>query len=299
MTSQASKGQGSNAPRFSILIINPNTSPHMTEALRPSVEKLDYADVQIEYFTAPSTPTVTPDGTEIQGIPSINSGADSSLSAHHCFPHLKKLLDKYDAFLVACFSAHPLVGMLKREIRLRQRHSLKKERKYVTGIFEASISTCLTLTRDFSLSADTDSKRVVSASSFGIVTTATAWKDELTTAVQQLLLGDQTEKQRDDASRLDVFAGVGTTGLTAAELHDTPAEEVRARIADVTEQLIKDSRRPVAAICLGCAAMAGMDAAVREGCVRALGRFEGENVFIVDGVLSGLGALVNACKAEF
>ena len=266
----------------------------MTDALKPIVEKLDYADVQFDYFTAPSTPTLGPDGKEIRGIPSINCGNDSSLSALHCFPHIKDLLDAYDAFLVACYSAHPLVGMLKREIR-RQAHELKFPRKYVTGIFEASVSTCLALARDFDMAADARMNRLASPSSFGIVTTGALWKDELSAAVKKMLLGDRTG----DECTLEVFAGVGTTGLTAAELHTTPLEEVRARITRVTSQLTKSSKHPVAAICLGCAGMSGMDAAVREGCIDALGPFDGKNVAIVDGVVSGVGILVNACKARF
>lgn len=263
----------------------------MTEALKPIVESLNYIDVQFDYFTAPPTSTLGPDGKEIQGISSINCGNDSSLSAVHCFPHLKRLLDQYDGFLVACYSAHPLVGMLKREIRLHAQ-DLKSARKYVTGIFEASVSTCLALTRDFYL--DPGTGRSVSASSFGIVTTGAAWKDELSMAVKKMLFGDQVEG---DDTTLDVFGGVGTTGLTAVELHTTPADEVNAKITDVTLQLIKCSLHPVTAICLGCAGMSGMDAAVREGCVRALGPVDGGNVIIVDGVVSGVGILVNACKA--
>ena len=264
----------------------------MTDALKPIVESLHYADVQFGYFTAPVTTTLGLDGKEIRGIPSINCGNDSSLSALHCFPYIKDLLDAYDAFLVACYSAHPLVGMLKREIS-RQAHDIKNPRKYVTGIFEASVSTCLALTRDFDIAPNVRMSRVASTSTFGIVTTGAVWKDELSAAVKKMLLGDRAG----DDYTLEIFAGVGTTGLTAAELHTTPLEEVRTRITSVTSQLIKSSKNPVAAICLGCAGMSGMDAAVREGCFNALGPVDGKKVAIVDGVVSGVGILVNACKA--
>jgi Asp/Glu/hydantoin racemase len=261
------------------------------------VEGLNYSDVRFDYFTAPDNPTAGPHGKMIEGIPSINSSEDSLLSALHCFPYLKPKLDDYDAFLVACYSAHPLVGMLKRELSLREsarsssQPTGRRARKYVSGIFEASIAQCLALTRSFGPAAV---KSSVSASSFGIVTTGSIWEDELSRALTQLLLGDTAER-----SELDCFAGVATTGLTAVELHTMPSQEVKARITDATARLIQGAKHQVAAVCLGCAGMAGMDAAVRAGCIRALGPIEGEQVMIVDGVVSGIGMLVTACKAGF
>jgi hypothetical protein len=45
--------------------------------------------------------------------------------------------------------------------------------------------------------------------------------------------------------------------------------------------------------------MAGMEEAVREGCVMAYGEEGGQLVRIVDGVVAGAGTLVTACKAGF
>lgn len=56
---------------------------------------------------------------------------------------------------------------------------------------------------------------------------------------------------------------------------------------------------PVGAICMGCAGMAGMEGAVREGCIRAYGTQQGRRVKIVDGVVAGAGMLVTACKSGF
>lgn len=303
MALQGNKDTNSALTEHSILIINPNTSAHMTEALKPMVEKLRYTDVRFDYFTAPDTPTLGPEGNEIQGIPSINNGDESALSALYCFPHLKPILDDYDAFLVACYSAHPLVAMLKAEIESRAEYpnyaednSQRRRRKHVTGIFEASVATCLALTRNFSLLPNAGLERSVSATSFGIVTTGSMWKDELNKAVTKLLLGNQVADDG-SAGQLEVFAGVATTGLTAVELHTTPEPDVKKRIIDATARLINGTDNSVAAICLGCAGMSGMDAAVREGCIRALGTVAGEKVLIVDGVMSGIGMLVNACKA--
>ena len=50
---------------------------------------------------------------------------------------------------------------------------------------------------------------------------------------------------------------------------------------------------------MGCAGMAGMEEAVREGCVMEYGEEDGQKVRIVDGVVAGAGTLVTACKAGF
>jgi Asp/Glu/hydantoin racemase len=168
------------------------------------------------------------------------------------------------------------------------------KKKYVTGIFEGSIVASLSLVSSFQLSWDGGFGKSQAKDAFGIVTTGSIWKTELTNAVSDMLVnsGDHTLS-------LGRFAGVETTGLTAVELHTTPPEEVRRRIIEATERLIKGTPRPVTAICMGCAGMAGMEEAVREGCVKAYGRKQGSRVKIVDGVVAGAGVLVTACKAGF
>jgi Asp/Glu/hydantoin racemase len=287
-------------PRFSVLIINPNTSTQMTDALKPIVENLFY-DVQFDYFTAPSTPVTLPDGRIIDGVPSIDSGEDSARSALHCRLFLEPLLSKHDAFLVACYSAHPLVGMLKELIDKPQKIAGYEEplgkssrRKYATGIFEASVATSLTLISSFRLFDDRNLKKCQATDMFGIITTGSIWKPELTEAVAQMLFGSSGNEE----NSMSRFAGVETTGLTASQLHKTPPEEVRKRMIDATETLLKNAPSPVTAVCLGCAGMAGMEDAVREGCVNAY-QDRGRSVCIIDGVVAGVGLLVNACKANF
>lgn len=302
--------------RFKILVVNPNTSTHMTDALKPIIEQLNYTDIHFDYFTAPPQSVTLPDGRVIDGIPSINSGEDSVKSAHHCRPFVEPLIPQYDAFLVACYSAHPLVGMLRATIagleakaRQEQSETLSvlggefsvKTRRYVTGIFEASVSSSLMLISAFHLQGDWSLHKVQAQDTFGIVSTGAVWKPELTTAVTAMLNGpdDKSAIISEGSSSVPRFAGVETTGLTAGELHDTPADEVRKRMSDATARLLKNTSRPVRAVCLGCAGMAGMGEAVRAGCIQAYGQAEGEGVHIVDGVVAGVGLLVNACKAQF
>ncbi|KAL2821251.1 tubulin-domain-containing protein [Aspergillus cavernicola] len=242
--------------RFSTLVINPNTSTHMTSALVPIVENLGYRDVHFEYFTAPqSEPVTLPDGRVVHGVPSINSGEDSVLSALHCRPFVEPLVAKYDAFLVACYSAHPLVGMLREAIDKLEDATLLEmgptanvKRKYVTGIFEGSIVASLSLVSSFQLTWDGGFGKSQAKDTFGIVTTGSIWKTELSNAVADMLINSG-----DHRGSLSRFAGVETTGLTAVELHTTPPGEVRRRLIEATERLIKASPRPVSAICMGCA----------------------------------------------
>ncbi|KDB20353.1 tubulin gamma chain [Trichophyton interdigitale MR816] len=296
--------------RYRFLIINPNTSTHMTDALKPIVDGVDFrgesaaeiysggnelsgelSAVRFDYFTAPTEPTVSKEGNILEGIPSINNGRQSALSAEHCFPHLRALVGEYDAFLVACYSPHPLVGMLRRAIGERneklQRESsdgktpFQRRRQYVTGIMDASIE----MGAYFAGSNSTGlAGQQHTSGKFGIVTTADEWKEELDTAAREMLQSNGSDPD-------SIFAGVETTGLTAGELHSAPAELVRSRIKSATERL-KDSAGPsLRVISMGCAAMAGMEEAVLEG----FGG--GQGAVVVDGTAAGVAVLLAQCKA--
>jgi len=144
----------------------------------------------------------------------------------------------------------------------------------VIGIFEASISTALSLPPP---------RWGDDMIKFGIVTTGEYWEKILTQGVLDFL-------GCDNVAFCKRFKGVVSTGLSAAELHSSPPSEVRNRMIKATKTLVKD--RDVGAICLGCAGMAGMDAIVREACVEELGEVLGNQVHIIDGVKAGI-ALVD------
>ncbi|PYH99667.1 hypothetical protein BO71DRAFT_394146 [Aspergillus ellipticus CBS 707.79] len=285
----------------SILVINPNTSTHMTNALIPVLDSLGHEGIQFDYYTAPASESVQlTDGRVMHGVPSIDSGEDSVRSALYCMPFLEPLVSEYEGFIVACFSAHPLVGMLKEKVRsIEDEESLglpsemKVKKKYVTGIFEAGVLASLGVISSFQITEDPGFEKAQSRDTFGIISTGKAWEAELSKAVANMLgsSGDPKSTGR--------FAGVETTGLTAGELHSTPPGEVRKRLVEATERLIKGAPNPVGAICMGCAGMVGMEDAVREGCVRAYGRQRGNQVRIVDGVIAAAGMLATACKAGF
>jgi Asp/Glu/hydantoin racemase len=157
----------------------------------------------------------------------------------------------FDGFLVACYSAHPLITML-REIT----------DKPVIGIFEASVYHALSLLPGDGRLGD----------KFGIVTTGKAWEELLSQAVEALLGG----KGR--------FAGVESTGLDADQLHTVPKEELDRRMKEATKRLVQTCE--VGVVCLGCAGMVGMKEFVEQSAKQA-----GRPVRVVDGVEAGVAVL--------
>lgn len=251
--------------------------------------------MQVEYtfFTCPRA-----DG----GIPSINSPADASASATICLSHLLPLLPQHDAFLVACYSAHPLVSQLKSACgklgsaaTLGQGTDGRGARKYVTGIFEASVLASLALVDE------------TPHGGFGIVSTGKVWEEALDTAVTGFLGGNDRTGEEVEERAVTRFHGCETTGLNASELHELPAEEVRIRMVDATKRLLKrgasssqgEPGSRVKAICLGCAGMVGLESAVRTACVEELGVDAGKAVYIVDGVKAGVGVLYGLARTGF
>ncbi|MCJ1472662.1 hypothetical protein MMC13_001311 [Lambiella insularis] len=234
-----------------ILIINPNSTKSMTDALQPLVEGLNYPNTAYHYFTAPSGP------------PSINNAADISASVTACLPHLEKLVDteKYDGYLIACYSHHPLVSALRTRTAVP-----------VLGIFEASVVTALQL-----LNPKTELRE-----QFGIVSTGKVWEELLGTAVLEML-GTAS------SARNGRVAGVETTGLDATELHSAPQEEVKRRIKEAARKLVE--RGNVKVVLLGCAGMVGMETWVKEEV--------GEAVKVVDGLKAGIVALQGLIRAGF
>lgn len=247
-----------------LLLINPNTTKSMTDALHPAVDSL-HLPVSVNYFTCPEP-----------GISSINSPYESKESAKICLPHVQPLLPHHDLFLIACYSHHPLVPQLKAEATALAAAATQGGagvRKYVTGIFEASVLASLSLLPEHQ--------------QFGIVSTGKSWEAGLTEAVHAFLGGQDVKR----------YAGTETTGLNATELHDLPAEEVQQKMKEATKRLLR--RGEIGAICLGCAGMVGLDESVRQACVEELGEEKGNQVHIVDGVKAGVAQLVGNSRVAF
>lgn len=111
--------------KIRILLINPNATPSMTANCITMVQPTLPADVEVIPFTAPH-----PAPTAIEGQ------VDNILSAAAAFRALVPLQQQehYDAFLVACYSDHALIKMLREEFEAP-----------CIGIMEASLLYAKTL----------------------------------------------------------------------------------------------------------------------------------------------------------
>ncbi|KAK6503037.1 hypothetical protein TWF481_008072 [Arthrobotrys musiformis] len=199
------------APR-SILVINPNSTASITDSLKRMLEPLVPADTILSFFTGPPA-----------APKSINDSETSARSADACLPALIPLLPHHAGFVVACYSEHALVPLLRQYTK-----------RPVVGIFEASITHALLLK---------------GPGGWGIVTTGKIWEDLLSIGVGNFV-GEEGNG----------FEGVESTGLNADELHSLGHEEVKRKIGDAVVRLV--GRGDVRVICLGCAGMAGLDDAV-------------------------------------
>lgn len=269
-----------------ILIINPNSSSSMTDALGDSIEKLDYKDSHYTYFTSPKHPT------HPTGLISINDLSDAALSATHALPLLLPLLEAHDAFLVACYSPHPLVQQLK-----------ARTRKPVIGIFEASIAAAVQMLpvrsvqknghhhlmeREGAGNFDYDEADVIYgqvSERISIITTTSAWVPVLCKALsssQPEMLGAERFSQ--------LFSAVESIGLDAAHLdHSSP--DVGMRINRAVWALADD----VGVVILGCAGLVGMEGWVQEALTeKALAKTR-----VVDGVKAGVGILQGLVRCGF
>lgn len=250
-----------------LLIINPNSSKHMTEGLYDLLSTIsDSSQIQISFYTAP-----------FPSPPSINNEEDAIASTKVVLSDLATTLDQYDAFLVACYSVHPLVKELKKIV---------KPDVHVTGIFEASVMMSLGLLTQGNgnrLGGNEDDKE-----GFGIVSTGKYWEEVLGEGVRDFL---GVKK----GVNCDRFKGVETTGLTAGELHSVDPKIVRTKMKEAVKRLV--GRRECSIVCLGCAGMAGMDDMVKEALIEELGSEDANRIYIVDGVKAGVVYLEGNLKA--
>ncbi|TKX23089.1 asp/Glu/hydantoin racemase-like protein [Elsinoe australis] len=106
-----------------ILLINPNATKSMTEACIDMVASTLPPDVSVTGFTAPE-----PAPSAIEG------NFDGVMSAAASMRAVMPIAADYDAFLVACYSDHALIRMLREEFR-----------QPTIGIMEASLIAARTL----------------------------------------------------------------------------------------------------------------------------------------------------------
>jgi len=116
---------------MNILIINPNTTKEMTEAIEQTARANAAADTQITCLT-PS-----------EGSKAIESSYDTAIAAFHVLELIRKNENNFDAFIIAC-GADPGIGAA-REIT----------EKPVAGIGESGMMTACSVAGKFSVISPT------------------------------------------------------------------------------------------------------------------------------------------------
>ncbi|KAF1344848.1 carbon-nitrogen hydrolase [Delphinella strobiligena] len=117
--------------KIRVLLINPNSTPSMTANCIKMVEPQLPPDVIVTGFTSPH-----PAPTAVEG------NFDGVMSAAAAMRAVKPIAHSYDAFLVACYSDHALIRMLREEFT-----------QPTIGIMEASLFAARTLGNRFGLIA--------------------------------------------------------------------------------------------------------------------------------------------------
>ncbi|KAF5660053.1 DCG1-like protein [Fusarium heterosporum] len=248
-----------------ILVLNPNSSSTMTDGMANAIRQMSLPDSQksVEIYTYTAPPHSAPD--------SINDQDDISRSTQAVLddPKIEEELDsdKYDAVLVACFSVHTLVSKLTRYRHLS-----------VIGIFEASILT------SYSFMSAPDN-----AGKWGIVTTGKFWEEHLSDGVKSLL-------GQEKGGVNSKFAGVFSSGLTAGDFHTVPPEQVREKLVEATKRLLNEGQ--VSVVVMGCGGMAGLENIIRSTAIEMYGKADGNLVYIVDGVKSGVMQLEQMVRSK-
>ncbi|KAG6239608.1 hypothetical protein E4U25_000517 [Claviceps purpurea] len=242
-----------------ILLLNPNSSTAMTDSMLQAAKSTPIsASLEIVSMTATSAAPA-----------SINNNQDIQASTEDILVEslAKKsdLFRGFDAILIACFSVHTLVPELSLRLDVP-----------VTGIFEASILTALSLLRRPS-------------EQWGIVTTGEFWEKHLREGVDEHLgIRGRAEHAK--------FAGVFSSGLTAGELHSVDAGVVKRKLGLAARRLLMSGN--VTCVVMGCGGMAGLEESIRSAAVEVYGESRAKGVYIVDGVKAGILQLHQAVHSK-
>lgn len=117
------------------------------------------------------------------------------------------------------------------------------------------------------------------AGQWGIVTTGKFWEDHLSDGVRNFIGQEKNAVNQK-------FAGVFSSGLTAGDFHTVPPEQVRLKLKEATRKLLNSGR--ISVVVMGCGGMAGLEDIIRSTAVEEYGKADGDLVYIVDGVKTGV-----------
>lgn len=202
-----------------ILVINPNTGNEMTRQIEENLKALRLSDVELDVMTNEGGPV------------SIEGHTDEIISAYHMLKLLGKKKEKYDGYLVACFSAHPSVAAFR-----------ELTGKPVVGIAEAACHTAAMLGNRFGI-VTTSPKWVPmleeAVGNFGLKEKcAGVWSSGLSVTQLHTSTEEEVEEGILDAGRLAVLSGaevicLGCAGMSG--LQEKIREELKIPVVDSCE----------------------------------------------------------------
>ncbi|TWU71367.1 hypothetical protein ED733_001052 [Metarhizium rileyi] len=232
-----------------ILLLNPNSSDAMTKGMVQAAKSTPVSNsVEIYAMTASQDAP-----RSIDSAADIQASTQAVLEALSCADSARSGRNDWDAILVACFSVHSLVPKLSTRFDVP-----------VTGIFEASILTAMSLLRP--------------GEQWGIVTTGKFWEKHLSDGVYDFL--------GVDVGRSTKFAGVATSGLTAGDFHTMSADDVNAKLSSATRRLLESGN--ISCVVMGCGGMVGLEGVIRSTAKDVYGEQKARDLYIVDGVKAAI-----------
>ena len=199
-----------------ILVINPNSSAAITEALKRSLLPTCPNHINLTFYNP------------LTGPPGIKDEQTAQESTNACLAEFTAIppridISEYDGALVACFSEHPLIDRLTDLYR-----SIGRPGK-VVGIYHAAVAFAL-----------------LTSGRFGILATGTGVKTNLIKATSTFLGSDDSDR----------FAGALTTGLQIVELQDKNfVEKVENGMKTTTKRLLDNDAKTVIFGCAGMSGM--------------------------------------------
>ncbi|WVF69162.1 hypothetical protein IAT40_003937 [Kwoniella sp. CBS 6097] len=242
-----------------LLLINPNSTLAFTKEVLAHLATTIPSDVIIDFYTAPAGAPPSIDGNEDGALSAQVIQQDLNLTFDVSFDEtnptiVRELIEGYSGVIVACFSMHPLVDILRRLFSNIKGGSdsnanagVEKSRKpAVLGIMESAILGALPL-----------------GEKVGIATTGEQWEPLFDQGMQDLGISSTR------------YAGTKGTGFNAISLHGSGPQEA---LLKASEWLIKDKGADV--IVLGCGGMAPMRSTLEDDLANRIGR----RVPVVDGV---------------
>ena len=203
----------SSSSSVAIYVVNPNSSTVITEALSASLTPQTPPGCSTYFVTGPPSAPAS-----IQDVPgSIISAAETYRSLLSSSPSADLAQHPASGFLIACFSDHPLVGMLRQQC----------PHKPSIHLLEAAVIHALS-----------------TGTRFGVLTTGRSVVPDVEAGVRKLMGGNS-----------DRYVGTHATGLGVVELQTGNRDKVEALIRKGAQELVGKGADVIILGCAGMTGM--------------------------------------------